>query len=110
MTVRLVLGRVDDIAPDSSVSVDVDGHRIALVRLGDEFYAIGDVCSHADVSLAEGEIDTDEKAIECWKHGSLFCLETGEALTLPATRPVPTYRVEVVDGEISAVVDEEEDA
>ena len=58
----------------------------------------GDTCSHAEVSLAEGMVDTDECALECWKHGSLFSLESGEALTLPATRPVPTYVVRV-DGD-----------
>jgi 3-phenylpropionate/trans-cinnamate dioxygenase ferredoxin subunit len=43
------------------------------------------------VSLAEGLVDADECALECWRHGSLFSLETGEALTLPAIRPVPVY-------------------
>ena len=46
----------------------------------------------------EGIVDADECALECWKHGSLFSLETGEALTLPASRPVPVYRVRI-DGE-----------
>ena len=78
--------------------VDVGGCPVALVRLGDTVYAIGDTCSHAEVSLAEGIVDTDECALECWKHGSLFSLESGEALTLPATRPVPIYVVRV-DGD-----------
>jgi len=107
MSSRLELARVDDVAPDTTLRVDVDGHRIALVRIGDDFYAIGDECSHADVSLAEGEIDADEQTVECWKHGSLFCLSTGEALTLPATRPVPAYRVEVDEGVVFVVIDEE---
>ena len=76
----------------------VGGCPVALVRLGDTVYAIGDTCSHAEVSLAEGIVDTDECALECWKHGSLFSLESGEALTLPATRPVPIYVVRV-DGD-----------
>ncbi|SVA33465.1 uncharacterized protein METZ01_LOCUS86319, partial [marine metagenome] len=78
--------------------VDVGGCPVALVRLGDTVHAIGDTCSHAEVSLAEGMVDTDECALECWKHGSLFSLESGEALTLPATRPVPIYVVRV-DGD-----------
>ena len=91
-----------DVAPDSSRRIDIDGHRIVLVRLGDDLYAIGDRCTHADVSLSEGDLDADELAIECWKHGSLFSLETGEALTMPATQPVPAYAVEVVDGMVFA--------
>jgi 3-phenylpropionate/trans-cinnamate dioxygenase ferredoxin subunit len=78
--------------------VDVGGYPVAVVRLGDTVHAIGDTCSHAEVSLAEGIVDTDECALECWKHGSLFSLESGEALTLPATRPVPIYVVRV-DGD-----------
>lgn len=95
-TVRLA-GR-DEIQPGSARRFDVDGHRIALVRIGDDFYAIGDRCSHADYSLSEGDVWEDEREIECPKHGSTFALETGEPQTLPATRPVPVYKV-VVDGD-----------
>ena len=77
---------------------DVDGHRIALVRIGDDFYAIGDTCSHADYSLSEGDVWDDECEIECPKHGSTFSLKTGEPQTLPATQPVPVYDV-VVEGD-----------
>ena len=59
------------------------------------FYAIGDTCTHADISLSEGEVDADECTIECWKHGSAFSLSTGEPESLPATRPVPVYPVTV---------------
>jgi len=92
--------RLEDLAEATARRVDVDGVAVALVRLGDTVHAIGDTCSHADVSLAEGLVDADECALECWRHGSLFSLETGEALTLPATRPVPVYEVEVADGEV----------
>src|SRR3954449_9878118 len=88
----------DDIAPGAAKRFDVDGHRVALVRIGDDFYAIGDRCSHADYSLAEGEVYPDELEIECWKHGSTFSLVTGEPQTLPATKPVPVYEV-TVDGD-----------
>ncbi len=92
------IGAVADFDVDSARRIDIDGHRVAVVRIADDFYAIGDQCSHADVSLAEGDVDTDELALECWKHGSLFCLKSGEALTLPAIRPVPVYTV-TVDGD-----------
>ena len=47
----------------------------------------------------------EECEIECWKHGSAFSLETGEALTLPATQPVPTYPVRIDDGDVYVEVD-----
>ena len=77
---------------------DVDGHRICLVRIGEDYYAIGDECSHEDYSLSEGDVWEEECEIECPKHGSTFDLRTGEAQTLPATKPVPVYTV-VVDGD-----------
>jgi 3-phenylpropionate/trans-cinnamate dioxygenase ferredoxin subunit len=84
----------------------VEGHEVAVVRIDDRVYAIGDVCSHQRVSLSEGEVDPEERTIECWKHGSEFSLETGEALTLPATRAVPVYEARVDDGQIVVVVDD----
>ncbi len=89
------LCRVDELAPGTARRFDVGPHRIALVRIGDDFYAIGDRCSHADYSLSEGEVWADEREIECWKHGSTFSLLTGEPQTLPATAPVPVYTVRV---------------
>jgi 3-phenylpropionate/trans-cinnamate dioxygenase ferredoxin subunit len=101
-TVRLCA--VDDLAPGEARRFDTEGHRIALVRIGDDFYAIGDRCTHADISLAEGEVDVDDCTLECWKHGSTFSLTTGEALTLPATKPTPVYDVQVADGDVSVVI------
>ncbi len=89
------LCRADELAPGTARRFDVGPHRICLVRIGDDFYAIGDRCSHADFSLAEGEVWPDEREIECWKHGSTFSLDTGEPQTLPATAPVPVYTVRV---------------
>ena len=93
-----VVCALDDLAPNSAARFEVDGRPVAVVRCGDDVYAIGDVCSHADVSLSEGEVFCDTKELECWKHGSTFSLETGEPLTLPATQPVAVYVAKVVDG------------
>ena len=87
-----------DIAPGTAKRFEVDGRSIAVVRIEDDFYAIGDRCTHADISLSEGEVLCDEREIECWKHGSTFSLITGEPQSLPATRAVPVYEV-TVDGD-----------
>jgi 3-phenylpropionate/trans-cinnamate dioxygenase ferredoxin component len=90
---------LSELDPDGGVRrVDVDGTPVAVVRIGDRVYAVNDTCSHADVSLSGGEVDLDECALECPKHGSLFSLETGEPLSLPALKPVATYAV-AVDGD-----------
>jgi len=89
---------LDDIADGESMAAEVDGVAIAVVRNGDEVYAIQDECSHAAIPLSEGEIDGDE--IECWLHGSMFDLRTGKAINLPATEPVPVYPVHIDGGEV----------
>jgi 3-phenylpropionate/trans-cinnamate dioxygenase ferredoxin subunit len=98
---------LDELEPGSVRRVVVGDVAVAVVRIEDDVYAIGDVCSHANVSLSEGEVWTDERELECPKHGSTFSLETGEPLTLPATQPVPVYVAEVVDGTVTVHVDEE---
>ena len=98
---RLVrLCSVDDVDTGSARRFDLEGHRIALIRIENDFYAIGDRCSHANVSLSEGEVYAKEREIECWKHGSTFSLVTGEPQSLPATKPVPVYEVAVEDGDV----------
>jgi 3-phenylpropionate/trans-cinnamate dioxygenase ferredoxin subunit len=89
---------VGDVEVDSARRFDIEGHRVAVVRIGDDWYAIGDECSHQDYSLSEGEVWPDECEIECPKHGSTFSLKTGDPQSLPATKPVPVYDVRV-DGD-----------
>ncbi len=90
--------KTKQVTSGTSRRVDIEGHRIAVVRIGDDWYAIGDECSHADWSLSEGEVWEEECEIECPKHGSTFSLKSGEPQTLPATQPVPVYTVRV-DGD-----------
>ena len=85
--------------------IEVEGKKLSLVLLNEKIYALDDICSHEDVSLSEGEVDIDECALECWKHGSLFSLETGEALSLPATKSVKTYEVHIIDNDVVLVTE-----
>ena len=89
------LGRIQADKVQSGCAVRLDGgpDGVCLVRVGDDFYAISDRCSHADYSLAEGDVDAEERSIECWKHGSAFSLRDGSPQSLPATQPVPVYEV-----------------
>ena len=103
MGVEVRVCAVSDVKPGSAKRVDVDSHRLCVVHIADDWYVIGDECSHADYSLSEGDVWADEREIECPKHGSTFSLLTGEPQTLPATRPVEVYEV-VVDGDDVKVV------
>jgi 3-phenylpropionate/trans-cinnamate dioxygenase ferredoxin subunit len=84
---------VTEVADGTALAVRVDDEDIAVVRDGDDFYAIRDECSHAQIALSEGDVEGCE--IECWLHGSRFDLRTGKPLSLPATEPVPVYPVQV---------------
>lgn len=92
-----------DVAPNTAKRVVIDGTAIAVVRADEGVFAISDRCSHADVSLAEGEVDGC--AIECWLHGSAFDLRTGRPLSLPAFEPVATFAVRVVGEGDAAVIE-----
>jgi 3-phenylpropionate/trans-cinnamate dioxygenase ferredoxin subunit len=94
----------NDLQSGQAKRFDVAGLRIALVRIEDDFYAIGDRCSHEEFSLADGEVWPEEREIECGKHGSTFDLRTGEPCSLPATKPVPVYELVVDDENVSVVV------
>jgi 3-phenylpropionate/trans-cinnamate dioxygenase ferredoxin subunit len=105
MPETVMLCRVDELASGEARRFDVAGHRIALVRTGDEFHAVADRCSHEDYSLAEGEVWVDEREIECPRHGSTFDLtdRASPARCRPPT-PVAVYEVEVADGTVSVVL------
>jgi len=102
MAERLRLGALADLPEGRGLRVEIGEHRIAVFRIGEEVYAIGDRCTHAEASLSEGEVFDLE--VECPRHGSAFDLVTGAPVSLPATRPVPTYDVAVEGGDVYLVL------
>ncbi len=106
------LGQIDICAFDELGSgearrVDVGGHRLAVVRIEDDVYVIGDRCTHAEASLADGEVDVETRHIECWRHGSSFSLVTGEPDVPPATKATPVYDARVQDGRVVVVLSDD---
>lgn len=89
------LSELDDGKP---FGVDVGDVAIVLVRQGDQVHALRDECSHAELSLSEGEVTG--KGLECWLHGSCFDLRTGAPSSPPATEPVAVYPVTITDGRV----------
>jgi nitrite reductase/ring-hydroxylating ferredoxin subunit len=87
---------LNEIPEEAARRVVLDGIAICLARSQGEVFAISDICSHADVSLSEG--DVEDGTVECWLHGSRFDLRTGQPTSLPAVKPVATYPV-VVEGD-----------
>ena len=82
-----------EIEEDQPKPVQIDETPVVLVRSAGSVYALNDICSHADVSLSEG--DVEGTTVECWLHGSRFDLRSGKPTGLPATVPVPVYETKI---------------
>jgi 3-phenylpropionate/trans-cinnamate dioxygenase ferredoxin subunit len=88
---------IDDLPTVGAVQAEVAGQRVAIVRdSAGDIHAIDDTCSHANVSLSEGDVEDGE--IECWLHGSRFDLRSGKPTGLPAVTPIAVYPVKI-DGD-----------
>jgi 3-phenylpropionate/trans-cinnamate dioxygenase ferredoxin subunit len=84
------------IAEGDHASVELAAGFVAVFKVGGEFFAIDDVCTHDGGGLAGGDIIDHE--VICPRHGARFCLRTGAALTPPAYEAVRRYDTRVVDG------------
>lgn len=87
-----------EIPPGERLFVEIDGIPIVVFNIAGEYFGIGDVCSHDDGPLGEGELDGYE--VSCPRHGAQFDVRTGKVLSLPAIVDIPAYPVRVVGGEI----------
>lgn len=100
MTNWIEVAKFDEIEEGEPFFYDFAYETVALIRVGDQLFAIEDRCTHDDGPLAEGVVDTTTCEIECPRHGARFDLKTGDALSLPASQPVPTYAFKVEDGSV----------
>ena len=92
------VANVEEIPVGQSKVFDVAGEMVAVCNVEGKIMAVGDICSHDEGPLGEGELSGTE--IECPRHGARFDLETGKALCLPAITPIPVYAVEVRENEV----------
>jgi len=91
---RHAVAKLDELEVDTMRKVVIDGEEICLAHAEDgSFYALGDICTHEEYSLSDGELWGLE--VECPAHGSRFNLLTGDVTGLPAVVPARTYRVSV---------------
>ena len=88
----------DELPRGERLFLEIDGKQIVLFNVGGDYFAIGDVCTHDDGPLGDGELDGH--TIICPRHGARFDVRTGKALTLPAVTPTPSFPVRIQDGNI----------
>jgi 3-phenylpropionate/trans-cinnamate dioxygenase ferredoxin subunit len=89
---------VDQLPAGDRIFIEVEGRSIVLFNLAGKLFAIGDVCSHDNGPVGDGEIEENE--IICPRQGARFDLRTGKATSLPAVKDIPSYPVRVVEGMI----------
>ncbi len=88
----------DQIPNGERLFVELGGKSIVLFNLAGKLFAIGDVCSHDNGPVGDGEIEENE--IICPRHGARFDIRTGKATSLPAVVDIPSYPVREKDGMI----------
>jgi 3-phenylpropionate/trans-cinnamate dioxygenase ferredoxin component len=89
------VAKLEEIPDPGCKQVVVRGDLVGLYRVGPDVYAIGDVCTHEEAYLTEGEFEPDDLEVECPLHGSHFNVVDGSVRILPATQPEPTYEVRI---------------
>jgi nitrite reductase/ring-hydroxylating ferredoxin subunit len=87
-----------DLTPDRPVPVDLNGIRIALVRIGDEVHALADACTHQGGPLGEGIVKGTRLA--CPWHGWMYDVRSGQCLFPTRGAPVPSYPVRIQGGDV----------
>ncbi len=96
---KILLGPIDQFTPGSLRRVEVSQRALAFavaVMPEGTIRVIDDLCTHANARLSDGWLE--DGCLACPWHGAQFDLETGRALSLPATGRVPTHQPVVEDG------------
>lgn len=87
------IAKLSDMEEGKILSYSLKYFDLAIVRRGEELFAFEDICSHDGGSISEGELNGDR--VVCPRHFAEFSLKTGEALKMPATEGISTFRVRV---------------
>jgi len=95
----------DELPNGERLFVEIEGKPLVIFNIAGQFFSIGDVCSHDDGPVGEGDIEG--KNIVCPRHGAEFDIRTGQAVQLPAVVDIPAYPVRVVDGMIEVGIPKE---
>ena len=92
--------------------ISVDGRKILLARVDDQYYATDNRCPHMGGNLSQGKLegtlvtcpkhnsqfDLKDDRVVRWLKGSGFVSAVGKALKSP--RPLVTYNVKAQDDKI----------
>ncbi len=94
----LEIAPLSDLPNGERLFIEVEGRSLVIFNIAGQFFAIGDICSHDDGPVGDGDIEGFN--IVCPRHGGEFDVRTGQAVQMPAVVDIPAYPVKVVDGMI----------
>jgi 3-phenylpropionate/trans-cinnamate dioxygenase ferredoxin subunit len=94
----------DEVPNGERIFLEISSNQIVVFNLAGYFYAIGDVCTHDDGPLGDGDLDGYE--VICPRHGARFDVRNGKAMALPAVMDTPSYPVRVSNGKIEIGIPE----
>ena len=108
------VGTVDELRAEGCRVVEVDGRRIGVLSVGDDFFAVRDRCPHRGAPVSQGIVGgtlvasapheyvygRHDRVLRCPWHGWEFDLDTGRSLLEPDRVGVKTYQVTVRDGTV----------
>jgi 3-phenylpropionate/trans-cinnamate dioxygenase ferredoxin component len=100
MPTLINLGPLDNVPANGMRGYRHGEQQIAVFRAGDTIYATDNICTHEEAKLTDGWYEPDDCAVECPLHGARFDIRSGQALSLPAYRPVAVYPVHIEAGDI----------
>ena len=102
MTNFVKVAKTDEITPGQAKIVDVHGKEIAVFNIDGAYFAIDNMCTHEEASLADGEITGFEVA--CPLHGAKFDVRSGAVLGPPAYDDVASYPARVSGSDVEVDV------
>ncbi|XP_072548094.1 apoptosis inducing factor mitochondria associated 4 isoform X2 [Salminus brasiliensis] len=87
-----------DLQDGQMKEVEVDNHKILLVRNEGKFSAVGSLCTHYGAPLSKGALVGNR--VRCPWHGACFNTTTGDIEEYPGLDSLPIYKVKVEDGKV----------
>jgi 3-phenylpropionate/trans-cinnamate dioxygenase ferredoxin subunit len=89
---------ISELGNGERLFVEIDGEGIVVFNIAGEFFAVGDVCSHDNGPLGDGNLDGYE--VQCPRHGAGFDVRDGKVISMPAVVDIPAYPTRVKDGQV----------
>jgi 3-phenylpropionate/trans-cinnamate dioxygenase ferredoxin subunit len=94
-----------DLPNGERLFIEAEGKSIVIFNIAGQLFAIGDICSHDQGPVGEGDIEGFN--VVCPRHGGEFDIRTGKAVQLPVVEDIPAYPVKIVEGMIQVGLPQE---